>query len=448
MKQIITAKLKLHTTKEQFQALRTTQLAYRDALNSVSRYSFEHGKMSSGRALQRDCYEEIRLKYGLPAQMACNVPRQVGATYKTLWTKVKQNAAARQTGRTKKRYKGLDKPPKYVSPTLTYNYQRDYSFKTEHRVSLLALDGRVVLSYTGYDKHVSLLQHGASIGAAKLWYDQPRKQFYLLVTLEIEAAEPTPESHSQVVGVDVGQRYLAVTATPTHQASFYSGKAIRAKADHYARLRKRLQKKGTRSATRRLVVISGRERRLKHDRNHLISRRIVDQHPHSIIGLEDLTHIRERSKRRTHKRKKKGKGVERVSVKQRKSNRHASQWAFAELHDYIAYKATLVGSMAVKVDAHSTSKACPTCGYTSDANRPKKGLLFVCQSCHYTLHADLIGARNIVLRTLLVRQDWMSTGHLSIAPDVSCEEAKAARLQRYAELRWSRDTSPRLEGVG
>src|SRR2546425_9019193 len=82
MKQIITAKLKLQTTKEQFQALRTTQLASRDALNFVSRYSFEHGKMSSGRALQRDCYEEIRLKYGLPAQMACNVPRQVGATYR------------------------------------------------------------------------------------------------------------------------------------------------------------------------------------------------------------------------------------------------------------------------------------------------------------------------------------------------------------------------------
>ena len=146
MKQIITAKLKLQTTKEQFQALRTTQLASRDALNFVSRYSFEHGKMSSGRALQRDCYEEIRLKYGLPAQMACNVPRQVGATYKTLWTKVKQNAAARKAGITKKRYKGLDKPPTYVSPTLTYNYQRDYSFKTEQRVSLLALDGRVVLS--------------------------------------------------------------------------------------------------------------------------------------------------------------------------------------------------------------------------------------------------------------------------------------------------------------
>src|SRR5262249_13343657 len=159
------------------------------------------------------------------------------------------------------------------------------------------------------------------------------------------------------VGVDVGQRYLAVTATPTNDAAFSSGKAVRAKADHYARLRKRLQKKGTRSATRRLVIISGRERRLKQDANHLISRRIVDQHPHSLIGLEDLTHIRERTKRRTCKRKKKGNGYEPVSPKQRKANRHASKWAFAELHGYIAYKATLSGSMAVKVDAHYSSQA-------------------------------------------------------------------------------------------
>jgi len=66
--------------------------------------------------------------------------------------------------------------------------------------------------------------------------------------------------------------------------------------------------------------------------------------------------------------------------------------------------------MAVKVDAHYSSQACPMCGYTSKENRPNKGLLFVCQSCHYTLHADLIGARNIALRTLLARQDWTSTG--------------------------------------
>src|SRR2546426_9859384 len=143
MKQMLTAKLKLTTTSEQFQALRHTQLAYRQGLNYVSQYAFEHGKMSNQRALQRECYDDLRLKFALPAQMACNVPRQVGAAYKALWTKVKHNAAARQAGHTKKRYKGLDSPPKYISPTLTYNYKYDYSFKEHQQVSVLTLDGRV-----------------------------------------------------------------------------------------------------------------------------------------------------------------------------------------------------------------------------------------------------------------------------------------------------------------
>src|SRR6266699_3918554 len=195
MKQLITAKLKLHTTPDQFQALRKTQLAYRDALNAVSRYAYEHGKISNQRTLQREMYDQIRLLYGLPAQMACNVPRQVGATYKALWTKAKQNAAHRKAGITRKRYKGLDKPPKYVSPTLTYNYQHDYSLKRDHQVSILTLDGRVIVSYTGYDKHVALLSHGAAIGAAKLWYDKPHQHFYLLLSLELEVADPTPETH-------------------------------------------------------------------------------------------------------------------------------------------------------------------------------------------------------------------------------------------------------------
>ena len=435
MKVTMTAKLKLQTDAAQFQALRATQLAYRDGLNYVSRYAFEHGKMSNKVRLQDGTYEELRARFKIPAQMACSIPRQVGATYKTLWTKVKQNAAQRKAGVTKKRYKGLDQPPKYVSPTLTYQLGHDYSFKTEHHVSILTLSGRVVLPYTGYDQHVALIEHGAHIGAAKLWYDKPHKQFYLLVSLDVDVAEPTSASHTSVVGVDVGLRYLAVTATTKGKQTFHSGKSIVKQANHYARIRKRLQKKGTRSATRRSVVISGRERRLKQDANHVVSKQIASAYPHALLGLENLTDIRERTRRKHGKK---------ASKKQRKANAAYARWAFAELHAMIAYKALLAGSMAIKVDAHYTSQACPICGHTCKGNRPDNGLLFVCQHCQYTLHADLVGARNIALRTLLARQDWTRTGQLSVAPDVSSDEIKAARLRRYAELRWSLDTSPAL----
>jgi putative transposase len=239
------------------------------------------------------------------------------------------------------------------------------------------------------------------------------------------------------VGVDVGQRYLAVATDTQNRTKFFPGKEARARADHYTRLRKRLRHKGTRSATRRLIVIAGRERRLKQERNHIISRQIVDAYPHSLIGLEDLTHIRERVRQ---------KHGNRASEKQRKANRRAAQWAFSELQGYIAYKALFAGSVAVKVDAYKSSQACPRCGYTAEDNRPEKGLLFVCQVCHLVLHADLVGAWNVALRTLLARQDWVSTGVSSERPDVSDDEAKAVRRRRYTELRWSPDTSPTLMG--
>jgi len=432
---VISAKLQLNTTREQFAQLRAIQLAYRDACNFVSKYAFEHEKMSNKVKLQDGTYDDIRSRFHLPSQMACSVPRQVGATYKGLWTKVKQNAEHRQSGRTKKRYKGLDQAPKFISPTVTYQYKKDYSFKTDTHVSVLTLSGRVVVPYTGYDKHIALIQKGAQIGAAQLWYDKSKKQFSLLVSLEIETPDPDPENQTGCAGVDVGIRYLAVTSNTRGNHSFQSGKRVVAKANHYARLRKRLQKKGTRSATRRLVVISGRERRLKADANHCVSKSIVTGYPNHLIGLEHLTDIRERTRR------KKGK---KATKSQRKANATSSKWSFAELHSMIAYKAQLAGSVAIKVDANYTSKACPICGHTCDANRPNKGLLFICQMCHYILHADLVGTRNVTMRTLLIRQDWVSTGTLSECPDVSDKEAKAARLSRFTELRWSLDTSPRL----
>ena len=146
------------------------------------------------------------------------------------------------------------------------------------------------------------------------------------------------------------------------------------------------------------------------DANHVVSKRIVTRYPHALIGLEDLKDIRERTKRKRGKK---------ASKKQRKANAASSKWAFAELHSMIAYKALLYSSMAIKVDAHYTSQACPRCGHTCDANRPQQGLLFVCQNCHYMLHADLVGARNITMRTLLIRQDWVRTGKPVTCPRVT-----------------------------
>src|SRR5215469_11727543 len=100
------------------------------------------------------------------------------------------------------------------------------------------------------------------------------KQFYLLVLLTIATPDPLPADVPQVPGIDLGQRYLATLTTPDNHTQFYSGKQVRVKADHYARVQKRLQRKGTRSATRRRIALSQRERRFKLSQNHLISKQI------------------------------------------------------------------------------------------------------------------------------------------------------------------------------
>jgi len=438
MKQIITAKLKLVCNQEQKELLKQASLAYRDALNYVSQKAFELNKCSNGRILQKETYYELRDKFKLPSQMACNAPRQVAGSYKGLWTKAKQNAADLKSGRTKKRYKGLDKAPKYVSRTCILNYGRDYSFVKDKQVSVITLQGRIKIDYQGYDFHVHLVKSGAAkFGAAKLWYSKSSKQYYLLVSLELEIPELEPEQIKQIKGVDVGRRYLAVETDTNNKTKFYSGKSVGHKASRYQKARKSLQQKGTRSATKRLVAISGRERRFKADTNHCIAKSVVV--PSSLIGLENLTHIREQTERRHNKK---------ASKKQRRANRRQSTWAFAELHGFIDYKAVLAGSLAIKVDADYTSQCCPRCGHSSQENRPNKGLDFICKSCGFRLHADLIGARNITLRTLLLRQDFERTGCFSAIPNVSPDETKAERLQKYSELRWTVEAIPARECVG
>ncbi len=218
------------------------------------------GKTSSNLALHRGMYVQLRARYGLPSQLACSVERRVAATYKGLWTNLKKNAEQRKARITRKRFKRLDKPPSYSSPTVHYTYQRDYTFKCDQQVSLTTLDGRMNVSYQGYDKQVAPIHHGATIGDAKLWYDKPEHCFYLLVAFQMEVPDPTFESHKEVAGVDVGIRYLAVASTSTGKAAFHAGKRIR------------------------------------HTASHDIAKQLVEQHPGALIGLEQLADIRTRTR--------------------------------------------------------------------------------------------------------------------------------------------------------
>lgn len=187
------------------------------------------------------------------------------------------------------------------------------------------------------------------------------------------------------MGVDVGQNFLAVASTTDRKCRFFCGGKARDLRNIYSTMRKRLQSKGTRSAKRMLKHLSGRERRLMTDMNHRISKEIVEfavQNKVDVIGLEDLSGVRDRTE---------------TSKKQR----YTHHWAFFELQSFIEYKAREKGISTVYVDPAYTSQTCPRCNHISKNNRRRRS--FVCECCGHSLHADLIGARNIESRARTYR---------------------------------------------
>ncbi|CAM3283959.1 hypothetical protein DEDE109153_09530 [Deinococcus deserti] len=140
-------------------------VAYRDALNFASRNAFEFDKSSSAPKIYKAVYSILRERFRLGALLACTAERQVAAAYRIQWTKLKQNQEAQKKGHSKRLYKGLDTVPKFVSSTLEYQYGRDYSWKKDGRVSLGTLDGRTVLKFEGYQKHLDFVTQGAETGS-------------------------------------------------------------------------------------------------------------------------------------------------------------------------------------------------------------------------------------------------------------------------------------------
>jgi IS605 OrfB family transposase len=135
-------------------------------------------------------------------------------------------------------------------------------------------------------------------------------------------AEPVGET----LGVDLGIVNLATAS----DGETCSGAAIEHTRQQMSTLRAALQQRGTKRTKRtkrHLKQWSGREARFCRATNHRIRKQIVAKATcsHKGLMLEDLRHIRSRTKRSV-----------RTSYRHRQSS-----WAFFQLRTFIAYKAAL-----------------------------------------------------------------------------------------------------------
>lgn len=345
----LTAKVELLTTPEQHAALLATLERANEACNYLSQLAWDT-KTFRQFSLHKLGYYAVRERFGLSAQMAVRCEAKVADAYKL----------DRKTLRAFKPHGAIA----YDSRILKWKLNT-------FSVSIWTLGGREEMLFSTGPKQLELLKFQR--GESDLVY--LRGKFYLLATCDIP--EPTPEDVEGFLGVDFG---IAQIATDS-EGRTYSGSHIKSVRHRHRRLRTRLQRKGTKSAKRKLKKLSGKERRFAKDANHVVAKSIVAtaKRNRQAIALEQLKGIRARVRAR----------------KPQRATLHS--WAFSQLGGFIEYKARLAGVNVVYVDPRNTSRQCSECGYTDKANRPSQAV-FRCCACGVSLNADHNAARNIASR--------------------------------------------------
>jgi putative transposase len=343
---LVVCQIQLKPTPEVSEKLTQTTHAFRQACQFADNVAVQE-KAFQPAVLQKLVYARLKSEFGLGAQAACLCVRVVCDNHKT--------------GRKGKRTFRAGMATPYDGRTYSINL-------TQRTVSLWTTSGRVRTAFVCGPLQFERLQQSKWKQADLVCRNA---QWFLLITADIAEAPPKPAQ--DFLGVDLGLTNIATTS----DGEILSGKAVLEIRHRHRRLRQKLQKKGTKSAKRKLKKLSGKEKRFATWVNHTLSKRIVRTAAGTDrgISLEDLKGIRSR-------------------VPAQKANRTVlHSWAFSQFRVFVEYKAKLVGVPVVFVNPAYTSQTCSVCGHCEKRNRTQS--LFACLSCGQRAHADVNAAENI-----------------------------------------------------
>ena len=352
----LTAQVKLLPDADQARALKQTLKTANAACDWISQQAWQAETFRQF-PLHRLTYYAVREKFGLSAQLTVRCISKVADAYKI----------DRKTQREFHEHGAIA----YDGRLLSFKLDSPSTGHCAGCVSIWTVAGRQTIPVVCGERQVALLR--TQRGEADLCLT--RGKFYLLVTCDVAA--PQPLASEAVLGVDLGIVNIAADS----DGETYSGADVERRRRIYADRRRNLQKKGTKSAKRKLKQLSGRQARFQKHTNHTISKRLVQKAQGSGRGLalEDLGGIRDR-----------------VTVRRQQRARHAN-WSFYQLRAFLTYKAALAGVPLVVVDPRNTSRTCPVCACVDKANRVSQSL-FSCVSCGYSAPADTVAAWNIQAR--------------------------------------------------
>ena len=342
---IKTLKIKLITDDFQHRALLSTMQEFNFICNEFSEQAFESKEFRKNQ-LQKIVYHSSRTVHkNFSSQLTIRAIDCVCCSYA-----VKKNP----------KY-----PNKFKKTSAVVYDDRVIKFK-EHFVSIWTISGRLIIPYTCWNKELFKYRKGQT----DLKYQSGN--WFLLVTVDV----PDEEKYipSECIGIDLGVKQIATTS----DKESYSSEQIEKKRKKYASHRQRLQKRGTRSAKRRIKIIGSKEARFRKDTNHCISKKLVEKAKgtNCALVLEELKGINTK-----------------VTVRKSQRNQRLS-WSFYQLRSFIEYKALEHGVPMMIVPAPYTSQTCSACGHCEKKNR-KNQSEFVCLSCGFAANADYNASLNI-----------------------------------------------------
>nr|WP_240542665.1 transposase [Exiguobacterium qingdaonense] len=261
--------------------------------------------------------------------------------------------------------------PILKKPYCTWNNQ-NYSFDFESISLPIMVDGKAKktpIRAEMVDKHnrnFSLLNN--KLGAVRI--TKKSNKWIAQIAVTILTIEKTG---SRILGVDLGLKVPAVASTDCDKVRFFgNGRENKYMKRKFRAKRKELGQKKKLNAIKKL---DNKEQRWMKDKDHKVSREIVDfakENNISVIRLEKLANIRQTART------------------SRKHNKNLHTWSFYRLGTFIEYKAKLEGIKVEHVDPAHTSQTCPSCGSRNKA----KDRTYSC-SCGFNKHRDVVGAMNI-----------------------------------------------------
>jgi len=362
----LTAKVKLLPTSEQADTLKHTLEVANAACNYISERAWKERSFRQY-SLHKLVYYDVREQFGLSSQMVIRCISKVADAFTATVRGTRRSKLDKKRPRTFRQHGAIA----YDSRILRWKLEKS-------EVSIWAAGGRQHIPFVCGEHQKELLK--TQKGESKLALVDGA--FYLLACCEIE----TPEEieYTEALGVDLGVVNIATDS----DGEIFSGGQVNGLCKRHAKLKARLQSKGTKSAKRLLKKRRRKEHRFSQDVNHCIAKKMVGKAEGTgrAIALEDLTGIRGRT-----------------TVRKSQRRQHHS-WAFYDLRQKIEYKAELAGIPVILVNPRNTSRTCPVCGCISKSNRPSQST-FSCVSCGFSGHADTIAAVNIGRRAVVNQPD-------------------------------------------